>query len=263
MSKTKIEWVRNPDGTPGYTINPVKGLCPMGCSYCYARRMYKRFKWNPEIRYEADWKLKMPLDIVTRPRRRTDIPSGSKIFLGSTMELFGDWVQPEWMNDIMSVAQEYQEYTFIFLTKQPQNLAKWSPFPDNCWVGASATDYLSFFDACNHLYPVKAPVRFISFEPLLTLNGFGKRAIYVWLHNTHINWLIIGQQTPPSKKTEPKIDWIREIVEAADRARVPVFLKDNLMPLLKGVYGVNAPYWSRVVPDFPSMDILRQEFPKV
>ena len=47
MNKTKIEWT-------DYTINPVKGLCPMACSYCYARAMYKRFRWNPEIRYD-DW----------------------------------------------------------------------------------------------------------------------------------------------------------------------------------------------------------------
>lgn len=30
MQKTKIPWA-------DYTINPVKGLCPMACSYCYAR----------------------------------------------------------------------------------------------------------------------------------------------------------------------------------------------------------------------------------
>ena len=48
MNLTKIEWC-------DYTINPVKGLCPMACSYCYARRMYKRFKWNPEIRFLWSW----------------------------------------------------------------------------------------------------------------------------------------------------------------------------------------------------------------
>jgi len=29
----------------------------------------------------------------------------------------------------------------------------------------------------------------------------------------------------------PKIEWIKEIVEAADKAGIPVFLKDNLRPL--------------------------------
>jgi len=33
MQKTKIEWVRNPDGTQGYTWNPLVG-CKNDCEYC-------------------------------------------------------------------------------------------------------------------------------------------------------------------------------------------------------------------------------------
>ena len=47
MKKTDIEWC-------DYSINPVKGLCPVGCEYCFARRLYKRFKWNPEIRLDSE-----------------------------------------------------------------------------------------------------------------------------------------------------------------------------------------------------------------
>ena len=31
---------------------------------------------------------------------------------------------------------------------------------------------------------------------------------------------------------QPKIEWVKEIVEAADKAGVPVFLKNNVRPLL-------------------------------
>ncbi len=92
MQHTKIEWVRNQDGTQGYSINPVKGVCPVDCkdnqgkSYCYARRLYKRFKWDETIRFE-------PLDYKK-------FPDGSKVFVGSTMELFGDWVKPTWLDQI-------------------------------------------------------------------------------------------------------------------------------------------------------------------
>jgi len=30
----------------------------------------------------------------------------------------------------------------------------------------------------------------------------------------------------------PKIEWVRDIVRAADAAGIPVWLKDNLLPLL-------------------------------
>ena len=150
MNKTKIEWC-------DYTLNPVKGLCPMACPYCYARAMYKRFKWNPEIRFEADvlW------DNVPRSKP-------AKIFMGSTIELFGDWIKPEWLEAIFQFARIYDDlHTFIFLTKQPQNLIKFSPFPENCYVGVSATNQQQLDNAVKYLKEVEATVKFISFEPLL------------------------------------------------------------------------------------------------
>ena len=38
MNHTRIEWVKNPDGTQGYTWNPITG-CLNGCPYCYARKL--------------------------------------------------------------------------------------------------------------------------------------------------------------------------------------------------------------------------------
>jgi len=45
-----------------------------------------------------------------------------------------------------------------------------------------------------------------------------------------ISWIIIGAQTKPTKF--PEISWVREIVEAANKAGVKIFLKNNLRPLL-------------------------------
>ncbi len=226
MSKTKIEWVKNQDGSQGYTINPVKGLCPVACPYCYARSMYKRFHlhkdgtpnpaWDYTIRFE-------PLDYIK-------YTAGSKVFVGSTMELFGDWVNPSWLDQIFEWCRRLPDVTFIFLTKRPENLIKWSPFPENCWVGVSATNWLQFSDALGHLASVHATVRFLSLEPLL--GEIKMDMLQQMLFPGVISWVIIGQQTPVSQKTTPKIEWIQEIVQAADKAGIPVFLKDNLDGML-------------------------------
>ena len=50
------------------------------------------------------------------------------------------------------------------------------------------------------------------------------------LQEAGVSWVVIGSQTKPTKP--PKIEWVQEIVEAADRAGVPVFLKDNLLELV-------------------------------
>jgi len=234
MNKTKIEWC-------DYTINPVKGKCPMGCSYCYARRMYDRFKWNPEIRLENVFS------------ELNHIPLGSKVFWGSTIELFGEWIRPTWLERIFREVRNYPELWHIFLTKCPQNLIKWSPFPENCWVGITATNDYDIINRIGLLGLTKAPIKFVSIEPLLSWDAFTSEIALKYL--PIIQWLIIGQQTPVSKKTEPKIEWIREIVEAADKAKIPVFLKDNILELVN----YNSPQTDFA---FNREGCYRQEFPK-
>jgi protein gp37 len=237
MNKTKIEWA-------DYTINPVKGLCPMACPYCYARRMYKRFGWDETIRFE-------PLDYKK-------FPDGSMVFVGSTMELFGDWVDPSWLWQIFEWCRRLPKVTFIFLTKQPQNLVKWSPFPDNCWVGVSATNRQQWVHAQNYLHEIEAPVKFYSFEPLLGDVVGQPELVYFSnaLKNSGINWIIIGQQTPVAPVTLPRREWIQEIIKAADIASIPVFEKDNLRAFL--------PFRQHYKDDYHDKCYsLRQEFPVI
>ena len=175
--------------------------------------MYDRFKWNPEIRFESGVMADLNL-----------IPDGSRIFWGSTIELFHEDIKDEWREAIFTHVKAYSEFTHIFLTKQPQNLIKWE-FPENCWVGVTTTNPQAYHEAAVHLSQINAKVRFIRIEPLL--HRF-------WINDNHpyIDWLIIGQQTPVSKKTEPKIEDIDEVEAAAKKAGIPYFEKDNLKSLL-------------------------------
>lgn len=247
MQKSKIEWT-------DYTSNPVKGLCPMACSYCYARRMYKRFHWDETIRFE-------PLDYKK-------FPDGSKVFVGSTMELFGDWVKETWLDQIFEWCRRLPNVTFIFLTKKPQNLIKWSPFPSNCWVGVSATNETQAAAACAWFSLIEAKVKFLSIEPLLSWDCENAKNSRFWqqTHYHDINWLIIGQQTPVKQSTMPKIVWIKEIVDAADKTGVPVFLKDNLKPLLVNEWNNKSLVidWTHGESEFEGIvDLkLRQELPR-
>ncbi len=213
MNRSKIEWT-------DYSINPVRGLCPMACSYCYARRIYKRFKWNSKIRYDPN--VMLDTGNISKP---------SRIFVGSTMELFGDWVKPEWLKSIFDwIKTDIGVHTYIFLTKQPQNLIKWSPFPENCWVGVSVCNDKMFDVAVDKLEDIHAKSKFISFEPLLEKLTLSLDYAFYY---SGINWLIIGAQTPYSPKTAPKLSWVQEILVAASNAgNIPVFMKNNLQPVI-------------------------------
>lgn len=213
MNKTAIDWC-------DYSVNPVKGLCPVDCkdsrgkSYCYARGMYKRFKWNPEIVFD--------LKVLGEPSR---MKKPSRIFWGSTMELFGPWIPKNYVEAIIASTLDTPQHTHIFLTKRPWELPKYNPWPDNCWVGASVTGSDMAYDAYVALQDVQAKVRFASAEPLL------EELVHEDLLISVIDWMIIGQRTPV-RKPIPR-EWVTQIVEAADAARIPVFLKDNLKPILE------------------------------
>jgi len=205
MQRSKIEWC-------DFTTNPVKGYCPMGCSYCYARAIYDRFKWDKNISFETTelWKW-------------SSLPAGAKVFVGSTIELFGPWVRESWLERIFHAVRLRPDITFIFLTKRPENLAKWNPWPDNAWVGSSAENEEIALQRIPQMFRVNAPIRFVSFEPLLGPVRLGFSTAY-------IDWFIIGAQTGkgPKPPLEDVHGWAGDIIRVADQAHVPVFLKDNL-----------------------------------
>jgi protein gp37 len=256
MNKTNIEWVKNPDGSQGYTWNPItgclnhtpEGLCLGGLFPCYAYklangRLRERYWANTQVACEP---IKPPWPSAINnpfyPRfwesRLKDLPNialrvpWSKergIFVCDMGELFGDWIPEKWQQEIFDRIKCYSEHRFYLLTKQPQNLAKWSPFPENCWVGVTVCNNGAMTLALENLANIQAKVRFISFEPLLGYIGMKDHMSIKGI----VDWVIIGAQTKPYKP--PKIEWVEEIVNAADQAGIPVFLKDNLKPMLRKV----------------------------
>ncbi len=265
MNKTPIGWAKNPDGTQGYSWNPITG-CLNGCEYCYARRLAntrlkERYLANrtyasynglphglgytaPEIDpfYPRFWPEKLDIrrfydygDCRNHAKRRG-------IFACDMSDIFGIGVPPDWTFKVMQMIWACPQDRFYILTKQPQNLIKFSPFPDNAWVGVSVTDNGSFLKALPHLMGIEAKVKYLSVEPLLD---------EIYLTNISIeglNWVIIGAQTKPT--IMPKIEWVREIVEACDKAGIPVFLKNNLN-------SENLPGNA-----FDEVGLVRQEMPK-
>ena len=216
MNKTNIEWVRNPDGSQGFTLNPVVG-CLRGCDYCYARRFAERGLGECGL-YEKGHRFQPRFfpERLGQIRRRW---KRAGIFICSMGELFGPWVPEEWTAQTIDTARACPWHRFYFLTKYPENLARWNPWPDNAWVGATATDASSALHALGHMENVKAAVRFLSLEPLLGPVD-PQRA---W----PVEWIIVGAQTGPAA-VAPQPEWIDTIARFAKRHKIALFEKNNL-----------------------------------
>jgi len=297
MNITSIEWVQNPDGSQGYTLNSKtgcknhtsEGLCLGGLFPCYAYRLArgrlkKRYLKNNMVVKTGFETLGFKDPFYPRfwPERLKQPYQNKKpvgIFLDDMSDWMGDYWPEEWTKQELQMMRENPWHRFYTLTKQPQNLIKFSPFPDNCWVGITATNDIMFRIASNYLAKVKAKVKYYSFEPLLHWDfkaNWDRNNICLIDRFRDVNWIIIGACTGLNKDIEllsakypdlwekilynnkralfPKVEWVEELVEAADKAGIPVFLKDNLELLFE-------PYFEGGYPWAYRRGSLRQEMP--
>lgn len=257
--------------------NWKNGICQV--EKCWAKGITERFKQHYPNGFEPTYYPEAFLSPLY-------LKKPSIIGVAFMGDLFGDWVDPNmkihssmpsgkasitmslkgW---ITTTIKQCPQHTFLFLTKCPQNLIKWE-FPENAWVGVTATNQQGFLDAVYSLVHIKG-IRYISFEPLLAEIPMTSEQL-----SASCNWLIIGACTGTHKEmidlclrcrepltlmpwgkrwtAQPRIEDLREIVQAADKAGIPVFLKNNLEPLIK--WPQDGPWAFK-----EASNMLRQEMP--
>jgi protein gp37 len=197
MNRTKIEWT-------DMSWNPVTG-CLHDCEYCYARAISSRFKRSFEPEFHEK-RIRQPLKENKSKR----------IFVCSMADLFGDWVDHEWIERVLHICKLSKQHTFQFLTKNPDRLLEFE-FPDNCWIGCTAVDQEMYDKASVVLSQFDKQITFLSCEPLL-----GEIELD-WLPD----WLIVGACSNP-KPSQPDKEWVLNMVNYAKLNKIPVFLKPNL-----------------------------------
>lgn len=239
MNSTKIEWLKGANGEQGHTWNPVTG-CLHGCDYCYARKITHRFgvenPWGrlDEVCVKAT-EGGNPFPYLFKPTfhpyRLTEpqkLKKPSKIFVVSMGDLFGEWVPDEWINEVFKACEAAPQHTYLFLTK---NFSKASDFRyrDNWWIGRTITNKEDSRELCTgdpwNIDGIHRANHFLSIEPLLGDVEYLKYYLYSF------KWVIIGAQTGPGAKP-PKLEWVQSIVEQCKTAKVAIFMKDSLIPLV-------------------------------
>ena len=257
MNKTKIDWVRGPNGEPGYTWNPITG-CLHNCPYCYAKRIADRFAGKrtedrgeclmntgyPELTEQLERKINGKQMKVAFPfgfyptfhRYRLNEPAKlkkpAKIFVCSMADLFGEWVPDEWAEKVYMACQKADQHQYLFLTKNPKGYRKIYrselDYRYYMWFGTSITNEDDMCNKGNDLFcntgleSKRHAKRFISIEPLL-----GEISNESLKNIQYLDWVIIGQQTGPGA-VPPKAEWVQIIIDQCRAAGIPVFVKSPL-----------------------------------
>lgn len=181
-------------------------------------------------------------------RYRLDVPQHWRkprnIFVGDMCDLFGAWVPPEWIEDVFEACQAAPQHNYLFLTKNPKRYAQLAkagklPAEDNFWFGVSATNWLSYGKAVDVLLEIEAPFNsFLSYEPAIEPLYvpdaiLGKPSALITQSIATFKWVVTGALTGPgAKRQQTKGAWIEDVCRAAEWRRVPVFMKDSLIPIM-------------------------------
>ena len=139
-------------------------------------------------------------------------------------DLFGDWIPDEWIEAVFEACRKAPQHRYLFLTKNPK---RYKELADKgkilqskaVWYGSTVTSGNSPRFCSYGTYNT-----FASLEPLLKPLGEVP---------SFIKWVIIGAETGQRKgKVIPEKDWVDDIVQAAEKERIPVFMKDSLIPIV-------------------------------
>ena len=249
-NRTAIEYVINPDGTPGFNWAIITGcLHPCKDAYCYntmkktspLNRFYKKNRERETGKFHIanpnEGMYPYGFDPTIYPHRLEEPKHRKKpstIFVANGGDVLGEWIPKNIVDIILDIIRQCPQHTFIILTKNFGRLYEFE-FPDNCWVGFSQTHSAGVW-----MVKIRAKVKFVSFEPLHS--GFeydprncesGQTDGYRRIAMHGVNWATIGAETGPREEQfRPHKDWIMALVKSAQDQGIPVFMKNNLAPVL-------------------------------
>lgn len=212
-----IEWA-------DWSWNPVTG-CLHGCPYCYARDI--AFDIYPaEVGFGSTiWPDRLTAPANQKPPASQEA-AAKNIFTCSMADLFGRWVPDEWIEKVLSTAADNAQWNFLFLTKFPKRMAEFD-IPANAWMGTTVDVQARVANAERAFEKVKAPIRWLSIEPMIEPLRFSNLALF--------DWIVIGgasssksiDGSPSTPAWNPPIEWLIDLHQQARAAGCKIYYKTN------------------------------------
>ena len=197
--------------------NPVIGCrpCSPACENCYAKAWAGRFGQS----FEPHATKQTP-------------PASGVVFAGNMTDLFGEWVQENYIAGL-NFERQYRkrdEAVYLWLTKRVERMVAALKSAGRCdamerhyfgftaerqdWYAARFADWMKSPETANG---------WISAEPLLGPLKL-HLAEYPYSSKHNIKWLVVGCESGPHRRP-CRLEWVESIVDQCRSAGVPVFVK--------------------------------------
>jgi hypothetical protein len=202
-----------------YTWNTVKGECPHGCSYCYVKRWGKQ----PKLHFDQS-------------ELKTDLGSNNFIFVGSSCDMFADYIPNEWIVKTLDYCYKFNNQYF-FQSKNPARMFVYLQY-DNCipCTTIETNRYYPEFMGNTPLPKHRAidigcfeGVKYVTIEPIM---DFDLKDFIDILQYSDITQINIGADSGNNHLPEPPKEKILELISELKKFTV-VKEKSNLKRLLK------------------------------
>jgi protein gp37 len=166
-------------------------------------------------RYRNGFALTLHRDIIDMPLHWR---KGRSIFVNSMSDLFHENVPDAFIEEVLATIRKANWHRFQILTKRAGRLASIDAdmdWPSNAMVGVTV-EHHDTRDRIDELRSTAAPIKFISFEPLI--GPVGKVDL------RGIDWVIVGGESGPGARPMEEA-WVLAIKRQAESLGIPFFFK--------------------------------------
>jgi protein gp37 len=222
--ESKIEWT-------DATWNPTTGCKKVspGCRNCYAETFAERFRGVKGHPFEHGFDLRLWESRLSAPAHWK---SPKIIFVNSMSDLFMDEIPDSFIENVFDTMMVADHHIYQVLTKRPKRMVDWVnqryrkargkgvnkiAFPEHIWLGVSVESEI-YKNRISILQQTPAPVKFISFEPLLGEINLTEMDLH------DISWAIVGGESGHRARMM-KPEWVIKIKEACEYSDVAFFFK--------------------------------------
>lgn len=200
------------------TWNPIGGECKQNCSYCWAKKLIKKYGMQKYI-----GEARLFTSELAKVFKHDDF-----VFACDMTDLFGSWVPREIIQRVLDRMLTSQA-TFLLLTKNPSRYLEFD-LPKNCVAGAtieSDCDHLVSLGApkvIDRLYAMrqlKHPHKMISIEPIMRFS----EKFFDYLMMCNPEFVAVGYDNYNNGLDEPQLSEAEGLIALFELNKVKVYRK--------------------------------------
>ena len=205
--------------------NPIRGICLHRCKYCYARRV------------QSQW------GVVSLNEKCLNDKLGKQrsIFVGSSTDMWGRWVSPANIRQVLTYCQKFNSNSYLFQTKNPERFYKFRKIglptiaiygttieTTNEKLSLEISKAPSVWYRYADLADLNMPKKMVSLEPIM---DFSVSTMIRWLFYIRPSFVSIGADSKNHHLPEPPAEKIKELIAELQKF-TEVKIKPNLTRLM-------------------------------